>query len=181
MTQAVATFGNPIADRAGAAAILGVPEVAVAGTGLPVQVVSSGVPYLFVPLATRAAVDNAYLRADAYEEFKERSKVAATGVFVFSSEPGNDKAAAYSRMFAPDFGIPEDPATGSAGGPLGCYLVRHNVIAAQKAGSILNLQGVKMGRPSHIHIALGFDGDTISSVRVGGEAVLAGEGVLFVK
>ena len=180
MTQANATFGNPIADRAGAAAMLGVPDVAVAGTALPVQVVSSGVPYLFVPLTTRAAVDNSFLRFEAYERLKESSKIAATGVFVFSSQPSSDKAAVYSRMFAPDFGIPEDPATGSACGPLGCYLVRNKVVPPKKAGSILNLQGVKMGRPSTIHISVGFEKDEIASVRVGGEAVLAGEGTLYI-
>lgn len=180
MTQAPATFGNPIADPAGAASILGLPEVAVAGTGLPVQVVSSGVPYLLVPLTSRAAVDHAYLRPDRYEMFKESARVAATGVFVFSSQPGSDKATVYSRMFALDFGIPEDPATGSMGGPLGCYMVRHKVVTPQKAGSILSLQGVKMGRPSSIHISIGMDKDEITSVRVGGEAVLAGEGTLYV-
>jgi trans-2,3-dihydro-3-hydroxyanthranilate isomerase len=181
MTQATATFGNPLADRAGAAAMLGVPDVAVAGTALPVQVASSGVPYLLVPLTTRAAVDNAYLRADDYERLKESSKIAATGVFVFSTQPSSDKATIYSRMFAPDFGIPEDPATGSACGPVGCYLVRNKVVPIKKAGSILNLQGVKMGRPSTMHIAIGFDQDEIASVRVGGEAVLAGEGTLYVR
>ena len=180
MTQAPATFGNTIADPAGAASILGLPEAAVSGTGLPVQVVSSGVPYLLVPLTSRAAVDNAYLRPDRYEMFKESVKIAAAGVFVFSSQPGSDKATVYSRMFAPDFGIPEDPATGSMGGPLGCYMVRHKVVTPQKAGSILSLQGVKMGRPSSIHISIGMDKDEITSVRVGGEAVLAGEGTLYV-
>jgi trans-2,3-dihydro-3-hydroxyanthranilate isomerase len=180
MTQGKATFGGPIADRAGAASMLGLSDVAVTGTALPVQVGSCGVPYLLVPLATRAAVDNAYLRPDRYEEFKEASKVAATGVFLFSAQPGQDKASVYSRMFAPDFGIPEDPATGSAGGPVGCYLVRHKVIPPQRAGSILSLQGVKMGRPSTIHISIGVENDEITSVRVGGEAVLAGEGTLFI-
>jgi trans-2,3-dihydro-3-hydroxyanthranilate isomerase len=83
-------------------------------------------------------------------------------------------------MFAPDFGIPEDPATGSASGPLGCYLVRHKVVPPTKAGSILSLQGVKMGRPSSVHISIGLENDEIASVRVGGEAVLAGEGTLYI-
>ena len=74
----------------------------------------------------------------------------------------------------------EDPATGGASGPLGCYLVRHRVVAADRAGAMLCLQGVKMGRPSHIHVAIGLEGSEISSVRVGGEAVLAGEGTLYV-
>ena len=76
--------------------------------------------------------------------------------------------------------MPEDPATGSASGPLGCYLVRHNVVPAARAGAILNLQGVKMGRPSHVHVSIGVEHGDIASVRVGGEAVLAGEGTLYI-
>jgi trans-2,3-dihydro-3-hydroxyanthranilate isomerase len=100
-------------------------------------------------------------------------------VFIFSSEPGGERATVYSRMFAPDIGVAEDPATGSAGGPLGAYLVRHKVVPPDKAGSMLSLQGVKMGRPSHVHISIGLEKDEIASVRVGGESVLAGEGTLY--
>jgi trans-2,3-dihydro-3-hydroxyanthranilate isomerase len=83
-------------------------------------------------------------------------------------------------MFAPELGVTEDPATGSASGPLGCYLVRHRIVPPERADAMLSLQGVKMGRPSHIHIAIGLEKGEISSVRVGGEAVLAGEGTLYV-
>ena len=73
-----------------------------------------------------------------------------------------------------------DPATGGASGPLGCYLVRHNVVTGPQAEGMLSMQGVKMGRPSHIHIAIGSSGGAITSVRVGGEAVVVGEGTLYV-
>jgi len=83
-------------------------------------------------------------------------------------------------MFAPELGIGEDPATGGAAGPLGCYLVQHGVVTREQAQSMLSLQGVRMGRPSHIHISIGVDRGAIVSVRVGGESVLAGEGILYV-
>jgi trans-2,3-dihydro-3-hydroxyanthranilate isomerase len=83
-------------------------------------------------------------------------------------------------MFAPALGVHEDPATGSASGPLGCYLVRHKVVPPAKANAMLSLQGVQMGRPSYVHISIGADGTDIRSVRVGGESVLAGEGVLYI-
>ena len=137
-------------------------------------------PFLFIPLATRRAVDNAASNFEAIDTFFRAARVEASGVFLFSHERGGDQATVYSRMFAPDVGVAEDPATGSASGPLGCYLVRHKMVSPAKAGAILNLQGVKMGRPSHIHISIGVDGTGISSVRVGGEAVLAGEGTLYV-
>ena len=59
--------------------------------------------------------------------------------------------------------------------------MRHKVVPPEKAGSILSLQGVKMGRPSYVHIAIDADKNAkIGGVRVGGEAVLAGEGTLYV-
>lgn len=178
-TQRLPIFSSPIANPTGAARALGLPAAAVAGAGLPVQVVSCGVPYLIVPLATRRAVDNAASNFEALDAFFRSDSVEASGVFLFSHEPGGDKATVYSRMFAPELGVSEDPATGSASGPLGCYLVRHKVVPAAKAGAILNLQGVKMGRPSHVHVSIGVEQGDIASVRVGGEAVLAGEGTLY--
>ena len=179
MTQRLPIFSEPIANPAGAARALGLPAAAVAGAGLPVQVVSCGVPFLIVPLATRRAVDNAASHFEAIDAFFRSDGVEASGVFLFSHERGGDKATVYSRMFAPEVGVSEDPATGSASGPLGCYLVRHKVVSPAKAGAILNLQGVKMGRPSHVHVSIGVKHGEIASVRVGGEAVLAGEGTLY--
>ena len=115
-------------------------------TGLPVQQVSCGVPFVFVPLANRAAVDRAVPDARLHElrgvSLHDRSRGAA------------DAATTYSRMFAPQLGIIEDPATGSASGPLGSYLVHHSVVAPGEARAMLNLQGVKLGRPSWIHISI---------------------------
>jgi trans-2,3-dihydro-3-hydroxyanthranilate isomerase len=72
----------------------------------------------------------------------------------------------------------EDPATGSASGPLGCYLVRHGLVPATAAGAIISAQGVKMGRPSRIHIRLAVSGQDITRVQVGGTSVLVGDGRL---
>jgi trans-2,3-dihydro-3-hydroxyanthranilate isomerase len=180
MTQRLPEFGNPIADTAKIAAALSLPLAAVAGSGHPVQIVSCGVPFLFVPLATRSAVDSAAVNADALHDVFQSAKTGVHGVFVFSAEPGPERATVYSRMFAPGLGITEDPATGIASGPLGCYLVRHKIVPPEKASAMLSLQGVKMGRPSHVHISVASDGGAITSVQVGGEAVLAGEGTLYV-
>jgi trans-2,3-dihydro-3-hydroxyanthranilate isomerase len=178
MTQSLPAFSEPIGNRADAAAALGVPDSAVGGTGLPVQVVSCGLPYVLVPLTTRSAVDNAVINRDALDRFLHQ--VGVDSVFLFTTERGPDKATAYSRMFAPLIGVHEDAATGSASGPLGCYLVRHRVVPAARAGAMLSLQGVKMGRPSYVHISIGVEGTQIRNVRVGGEAVLAGEGTLYI-
>jgi trans-2,3-dihydro-3-hydroxyanthranilate isomerase len=86
----------------------------------------------------------------------------------------------YSRMFAPEFGIVEDPATGIASGPLGCYLVHHGLVTPEAATAIVSNQGVAMGRASRIHISIGVTDGVISNVRVGGEAVLVARGELLV-
>jgi trans-2,3-dihydro-3-hydroxyanthranilate isomerase len=180
MTQPLPTFGEPIPDPARTAAALSLSPAAVAGTGHPVQVVSCGVPYLFVPLTTRSAVDSAMVNAGVLESLFSAVKTSAHGIFVFTTQPGDARATVYSRMFAPEMGITEDPATGSASGPLGCYLVRHKIVRPDKADAMISLQGVKMGRPSHVHISIGVENAEIKSVRIGGESVLAGEGTLYV-
>ena len=179
MTQLLPIFGEVIPDPARTAAALSLSPAAVAGTGLPVQVVSCGVPFLIVPLTTRSAVDSARVNPGVLDVLIRDVKGPAHGVMIFSAQPGDARATVYSRMFAPEMGITEDPATGIASGPLGCYLVRHKVVRPEKAEAMVSLQGVKMGRPSHVHMSIGLEHGEIASVRVGGESVLAGEGTLY--
>jgi len=179
MSQLLPTFGAVIPDPARVAAALSLSPAAVAGTGHPVQIVSCGVPFLFVPLTTRSAVDSVTINRGVLDSLLTAAKTPAHGVFVFTAQPGDARATVYSRMFAPEMGITEDPATGIASGPLGCYLVRHKIVRPEKADGMISLQGVKMGRPSHVHISIGVKNGDITSVRVGGEAVLAGEGTLY--
>ena len=102
-------------------------------------------------------------------------------VFTTDRADAGDTATTYSRMFAPQFGIIEDPATGSASGPLGSYLVHHSVVAPDKARAMVNLQGVKMGRPSWIHVSIDGAPGNISRVRVGGTSVFVAEGTMEVE
>jgi trans-2,3-dihydro-3-hydroxyanthranilate isomerase len=179
MTQLRPTFGPVLDDVRGAATMLGLSEDAVRNARLPIQVISCGMPCLFVPIASRRQVDEAVLDRAAWSSFMGKLDAPPDCVFFFSVEPGADAATAYSRMFAPGLGIGEDPATGGASGPLGCYLVRHGVVSADGATAMLSLQGVKMGRPSHVHMSIGLEHGEIVSVRVGGEAVFVGEGLLY--
>jgi trans-2,3-dihydro-3-hydroxyanthranilate isomerase len=179
MSQLLPTFSAVIPDPARAAAALSLSPAAVAGTGHPVQIVSCGVPFLFVPLTTRSAVDSVTINRGVLDSLLTSANASAQGVFVFTAQPGDTRATVYSRMFAPEMGITEDPATGIASGPLGCYLVRHKIVRPEKADAMISLQGVKMGRPSHVHISIGVQNGDITSVRVGGESVLAGEGTLY--
>lgn len=170
MTQRLPEFGA-VFEASEVAAAIRVPEQAIRATRLPIQRVSCGVPFVIVPIDTRVSVDAAIPDARALQ----------FPVYLFTTDRGNDAATVYSRMFAPELGVYEDPATGSASGPLGCYLVRHSVISPGRADAILNLQGVKLGRPSWIHIAIDSSGGGISRVRVGGTSVFVAEGMMDVE
>jgi trans-2,3-dihydro-3-hydroxyanthranilate isomerase len=173
MTQRAPDFGPTFDDIPRVAAALGLRTDDIASTGLPVQQVSCGVPFVLVPVATRAAVDRALpdLRLLDFEAY----------LFTTDRTGATDSATTYSRMFAPALNVYEDPATGSASGPLGSYLVRHSVATPEQGRSILNLQGVKLGRPSWIHISVESAGGDISRVRVGGTSVFVAEGVMEVE
>lgn len=148
---------------------------------LPLQEVSCGVPFVFLPLKTRKGVDQAESDKMAITRFFEARKLPLRGLFLFTLEEGADEATAYSRMFAPPLGIFEDPATGAASGPLGCYLVTHGAIQPERAGHIISLQGVKMRRPSRVHISIDGTAGAITRVRVGGRAVFVGDGSLHLR
>ena len=84
----------------------------------------------------------------------------------------------HARMFAPTVGVVEDPATGSASGALGAYLVRHGIVKAVPTAHIVVEQGYEMGRPSTIHVEVDADDQGPVEVRVGGKAVEIAEGKL---
>jgi trans-2,3-dihydro-3-hydroxyanthranilate isomerase len=178
MTQPIPTFGPMVTDTVAVAAAVGVQPCDLAGGDLPVQVASSGVPFLYVPLSSRAAVDGASVERARLCALLHALNLEELPVFVFSPESADDDATVYSRMFAPCFGIPEDPATGAASGPLGAYLLHYNAVPADAASRLVNLQGVRMGRPSRICIALSSRAGVLEEVHVGGEAVVVGEGTL---
>ena len=178
MTQPNPQFGPAIEDRVALARAIGVDEAALAA-GLPVQRVSCGVPYLLVALTTREAVDAVSLDRRALITCYEAAGMEEVPVYVFTTAGGGPETA-YSRMLAPGFGIAEDPATGSAAGPLGSYLVQHRVVGPDASQSMVSLQGVAMGRPSRIHIAIDGPPGAITRVRVGGQAVLVGRGEMAV-
>jgi trans-2,3-dihydro-3-hydroxyanthranilate isomerase len=175
MTQLNPTFEAAVPYRSDVAAAIGLEEKDLVDD-LPIQAVSCGLPFLMVPLRDQATVDRAVTDGSAFRRLCERTAIDMP-IFLFSfTQP----AAAYSRMFAPELGIVEDPATGIASGPLGCYLVQHGLVEGDQAQHIISMQGVAMGRPSKIHIAIQGTRDAITQVRVGGQAVLVAKGQLLV-
>ena len=178
MTQLKPVFGPPIEAREAVAAAIGLGTDDLASDS-PIQQVSTGLPFLFVPIRSRDAVDRASSDGSAHRRLMSLIGVDL-GIFLFAVLPPGSPETAYSRMFAPTFGMIEDPATGSASGALGCYLVRHGLVTGDDAVRMVSLQGVAMGRPSRIHIAIDSRGDEIVSVKVGGTAVLVARGELLV-
>jgi trans-2,3-dihydro-3-hydroxyanthranilate isomerase len=82
-------------------------------------------------------------------------------------------------MFAPLLGVPEDPATGSANGALGAYLVHHqDVSVTEPTTYIFSEQGAEIDRPSTLYDEVDSAGEEITAVRVGGQVVLVAEGVV---
>jgi len=175
MTQQRPTFGAMLPAGPALAAAIGVAPGQIVAD-LPVQEVSCGSAFYYVPLTTRAAVDAVQMNGRELDAIFKAAGVTRRGLFVFTTEQGPDGATVYSRMVGATGA--EDPATGSASGPLGCYLVRHGLVPASAAGTIVSAQGVKMGRPSRIHIRLAVSGDDITRVQVGGTSVLVGDGRL---
>src|SRR5580658_2417686 len=178
MKQPIPTFGPIVTDSAAVAAALGIQPRDLAGGNLPVQVASSGLPFLYVALNSRAAVDAAAVDRAKLCAFLRALGLEELPVFVFSPEPADDGATVYSRMFGPVLGIQEDPGTGSASGPLVAYLLKYEAVSAKIASQLVSLQGVRMGRPSRIHIALSSSAGVLEEVQVGGEAVVVGEGTI---
>lgn len=177
MSHRDATFGPEIKERAAIARALGLDESSLL-SGAPIETGSTGLGFLFVPLRNRDAVDRAVLDVPTLLASIGAAKDAGLFVFAPNSEPSAERV--YSRMFAPHrSGITEDPATGSASGPLGAYLVRHGLVQARAAEvRIVSEQGTKMGRQSFVHIALRVEDNNVKEIRVGGGVVSVLEGRL---
>jgi len=179
MRHGEARFEPEITDRAAFARALGLPPGDLLA-GAPIRVGSTRSPFLYVPLADRATVDRAALDVPALlAAMGTRPRV---GVFVFApdSAPDASPVRVYSRMFAPHTsGVPEDPATGSASGPLGAYLVAQRLAAGRGAVRIVSEQGTRMRRQSFVHVDVEVDGaGGARSIRVGGAVVPVLDGQL---
>jgi trans-2,3-dihydro-3-hydroxyanthranilate isomerase len=123
---------------------------------------------------------DAIRRASPHPELWQRhyGAAGAHAPFVFTLETETAGTHVHSRMFGVGLGVAEDPATGSASGPLGCYLVRHGLVAKAPELRLVGEQGFEMGRPSFLHITIRSEGGAITGVHVGGRCVPMGEGAL---
>lgn len=173
MRQPLPTFGSIFEDRAALAALLSLDETDL-DESLPAQAVSTGVPFLLIPVVSLAAMRRIRLHGGVWE--RSIKPFEAPHVFAFTTETETPAAHVHARMFAPAMGIAEDPATGAASGPLGAYLLHYRVLPA--GTPILCEQGYEMQRPSQIHIHIDHDGEHFSQVSIGGRSVYVGRGEL---
>jgi trans-2,3-dihydro-3-hydroxyanthranilate isomerase len=179
MTQARPEFGAVVKDRATLARALGGDDSLLADAPAP-QVVSTALPQLMVPIRSReqlAALPSGGAGAEL-TALLHRFGTDCAMLFVLNGEGETDVA--WCRMFAPGLGVMEDPATGSAAGALGAYLVRHRLARPRDStASILVHQGIEIGRPSLIRVTVrASTGRELMEVRVGGTAVRVIEGVV---
>ena len=168
MDQEAPIVGRQLADLDKLAAALGLAAADLATDRAPCQVVSTGVAHLMVPISDRDAVDR--IQPDPRTLSALLDGVGAEGCYVFSLDPPRAGAAAYARFFAPTVGIPEDPATGTAAGPLAAHLVANGLA---EPGLITIEQGTAMGRTSLIQVEVLAD-----SVRLAGRGVVVASGRL---
>ena len=178
MTQDHPSFLAVLDDVGELAAGLGLAPEAITETGLPVQLVSTGIPQLMVPV--RSLADVQQLGADRLDVGSLTRVCSALGTacaMVFTLETESPDATVHTRLFAPSLGVPEDPATGSANGALGAYLVRHRAVPVTEPTTfITSEQGLELGRPSTLYVEVDGSSAEIASVRVGGEVVAMAEG-----
>jgi trans-2,3-dihydro-3-hydroxyanthranilate isomerase len=150
---------EPVRDPAAILAALGV-----AGSGLPVERYDLGPGHVYFELESPAAV------AALAPNVSALARATPDGANCFA----RDGACWKTRMFAPNHGVVEDPATGSAAGPLAVHLARHGRIAFGERIEIS--QGTEIGRPSTLYATAYGGGETIERVTVGGSAVVVARG-----
>ena len=139
--------------------------VGVEGSELPVELYDNGARHVYVALPSVEAVEA--LEPDL-QALKRLQGIVGTNCFAGEGDRWK------TRMFAPADGVPEDPATGSAAGPLACHLARHGRIEFGREIQIA--QGAEIRRPSTLHARVTGSAEKIESVDVGGSAVVVARG-----
>lgn len=126
------------------------------------QVVSAGNPTLIVAVRDRELVDRAWVDTSGLALLKSKEEPPLL-VMVFSPTPSG----AYTRVFGPEYGVPEDPATGSATGPLATFMIQHQLVSSAPGTRFVSEQGVTMGRPSVLHVQLNGE-KGVNGIEIGG-------------
>jgi trans-2,3-dihydro-3-hydroxyanthranilate isomerase len=170
MRQNPAVFSRRFTSKE-LATVLSLPEQAI-DSRFPVEEVSTGLPFIIVPLVSREAVRLARINRDSYESLI--SAAAAKAIYLFCSDPWYPENMLNARMFADYYGVPEDPATGSGAGCLAAYLLKNRYFSSPPQ-EIRIEQGYEIHRPSLIRCRAWEEGGTIR-VEVGGSVTVVAKG-----
>ena len=173
MKQNQPAFGKSV-DSEQISSVLGV-GLADVDRRFPSQVVSTGLPFLIVPLKSGSAVARCKVSSEEYD--RVMGTLSAKGILVFCAQPRDANNDLKARvLFGPNQGIAEDPATGSANGCLAAYLVEHLYFGKSDI-SVKVEQGFEVGRPSLLHLKANKEAKTIA-VSVGGRCFMVAKGEL---
>ena len=156
--------------------VLSIPISTIKLSRYPIQIVSTGLPVLLVPINSIKSLEKIVVNVSELNNFLHSLGVEM--LYAFTDETLNSSANIHARMFAPPLGILEDPATGSAAGAMGAYIFKHKIISENNLKNITIEQGYKMGRPSCIHVEIYYKYNEIKKIRVGGESVIVIEGFI---
>jgi PhzF family phenazine biosynthesis protein len=172
MTQGAIQFGKPFDPGLSAEtlAALCLPRQAL-DERCPIQIVSTGHSKVLIAINSRETLNS--LQPDLARLTELSGRIGCNGYFVFTLEDRESGVLAHGRMFAPAIGIPEDPVTGNANGPLGAYLVRHGLASAKDGHLVFEAQqGEALGRPGIVEVMVDAEGSIPKRVRVAGRAAI---------
>lgn len=164
-------------DRQGLADALSVKSTDIGFENHVASIWSAGVPFLMIPLHNLATVQNLEFDATLWEKAAPFVEGALASAYVYCRSGVNHQAKFHARMFSPDMGISEDPATGAAVAALS-GAIRHFDALPDGHHPVLVEQGVEMGRPSFIHLHIDVKEGEIARARIGGQAIKVAEGML---
>ncbi len=175
MTQGKPEFDDPLSGkrRSDIIAALGLSESDI-DERCPVQIVSTGHSKVLIGVRRKDKLNS--FRPDLARLADISRTIGCNGFFVFTFDSGSTEILTCGRMFAPAIGIPEDPVTGNANGPLGAYIAKHKLV--KLSGSRLTFkgkQGEAIGRTGVVEVQVDLQDSLPARVRVGGKAVIAFE------
>jgi trans-2,3-dihydro-3-hydroxyanthranilate isomerase len=175
MIQPKPTFGITIDDVSKVAEVIGLSSSDI-DQDSPVQIVSTGFPFIIVPIKKLSAVKRAVPVPPLFDT--NLSDLPTKQVLIFSTETTHSDSHVHARMFGPDVGVVEDPATGSAAGPCGAYLEKYKLLSDHRIGDPINIeQGYEIKRPSKLVVTV--PDENMKEVHVSGKVRLIAEGTFF--
>jgi len=170
MTQSKPVFGEKFGDKAMLAETLSLKESDFSVESLEPQAVSTGAFHFLVPVKNIEALKK--VQVDAAKLIELARPLGCHGCYLYTLETVNKNSAAHARAFFPGIGMnSEDPATGTAAGPLAAYLVSKEILPEGK--TLIVEQGYEINRPSRIEVSVNGD-----EIKVGGKCVIIGEGTI---